>query len=239
MDNSISGSVVTYAAGERLTTRGNDVDEIYIILKGRIKCMTTYGTYYLGPGSAAGLTDCYYGMYVFNYFADEDTMVKRYTVSSSADITRVLNDQADNISIFAIMQSRHISDIIKTYLELTMKCRDVDAEYRPDSRISRWELDKFNALSSISNKTAVEFYKASLPVTIGSIYDGVRFLSTINDACSQMADRLEINVDYVEPELEDDFIMAIEDTPAALTDTGDDFDEEFANHFRVFSLTPK
>ena len=32
-----------------------------------------------------GLTDCYYGMYVFNYFADEDTMVKRYTVSSSTD----------------------------------------------------------------------------------------------------------------------------------------------------------
>ena len=112
MDNSISGSVVTYAAGERLTTRGNDVDEIYIILKGRIRCMTTYGTYYLGPGSAAGLTDCYYGMYVFNYFADEDTMVKRYTVSSSTDITRVLNDQADNISIFAIMHSRHIADII-------------------------------------------------------------------------------------------------------------------------------
>ena len=169
MDNSISGSVVTYAAGERLTTRGNDVDEIYIILKGRIRCMTTYGTYYLGPGSAAGLTDCYYGMYVFNYFADEDTMVKRYTVSSSTDITRVLNDQADNISIFAIMQSRHIADIIKTYLELTMKCREVDAEYRPDSRISRWELDKFNALSSISNKTAVEFYKASLPVTVCTI----------------------------------------------------------------------
>ena len=233
MDNSISGSVVTYAAGERLTTRGNDVDEIYIILKGRIKCMTTYGTYYLGPGSAAGLTDCYYGMYVFNYFADEDTMVKRYTVSSSTDITRVLNDQADNISIFAIMHSRHIADIIKTYLELTMKCRDVDAEYRPDSRISRWELDKFNALSSISNKTAVEFYKASLPVTIGSIYDGVRFLSTINDACSQMADRLEINVDYVEPEPEDDFIMAIEDTPAALTDTGDDFDEAIVRFMRL------
>jgi CRP-like cAMP-binding protein len=97
MDNSISGSVVTYAAGERLTTRGNDVDEIYIILKGRIRCMTTYGTYYLGPGSAAGLTDCYYGMYVFNYFADEDTMVKRYTVSvmdSACLILDILNPAA-------------------------------------------------------------------------------------------------------------------------------------------------
>ena len=142
------------------------------------------------------------------------------------------------------MQSRHISDIIKTYLELTMKCRDVDAEYRPDSRIPRWELDKFNALSSISNKTAVEFYKASLSVTVGSIYDGARFLSNLNDACSQMAGRLEINVDYVEPEPEDDFIMAIEDTPAALTDTSDDLMKNshgpsLRNHFRVFSPTPK
>ncbi len=34
MDNGISGSVVTYATGERLTTRGDDVDEIYM-LRGR------------------------------------------------------------------------------------------------------------------------------------------------------------------------------------------------------------
>ena len=66
MDNIITGNVITFAAGERLTTRGEDVDEIYIILKGKIKCMTTYGTYYLGPGSAAGLTDCYYGMDIYN-----------------------------------------------------------------------------------------------------------------------------------------------------------------------------
>lgn len=229
MDNNISGSVVTYAVGERLTTRGDDVDRIYIILKGKIKCMTTYGTYYLGPGSAAGLTDCYYGMYIYNYFAEEETIVKEYTVSSSSDITRVLNDQSDNISIFVIMQSRHIGDIIKTYLDLTFKCRELDDEYRPDSRISRWELDKFNALTSIPNKIAIDYYKASPAVTIGAVYDGVRFLSTINDACTQMADRLEINLDYVEPEPEeDDFIMAIEDTPAALLSTEDDFDEEFA-----------
>lgn len=229
MDNGISGIVVTYAAGERLTTRGDDVDEIYIILKGKIKCMTTYGTYYLGPGSAAGLTDCFYGMYIYNYFAEEETMVKRYKVSSSSDISRVLSDQADNIGIFVIMQSRHIADIIKTYLELTRRCRELDTEYRPDSRIARWELDKFNALSTIPSKVTVDFYKSSLTAAIGAIYDGARFLSNANDACTQMADKLEINLDYVEEEVpEDDFIMALEDTPAAFITTDDDFDEDYA-----------
>ena len=229
MDNGISGSVVTYAAGERLTTRGDDVDEIYIILKGKIKCMTTYGTYYLGPGSAAGLTDCFYGMYIYNYFAEEETMVKKYKVSSSSDISRVLSDQSDNIGIFVIMQSRHIADIIKTYLELTRKCREIDSEYRPDSRIARWELDKFNALPTIPSKVTVDFYKSSLPVAIGTMYDGARFLSNANDACTQMADKLEINLDYVEEEVpEDDFIMALEDPPAAFVTTEEDFDEEYA-----------
>ena len=156
MDNKIINNVVTFAAGERITTRGEDVDELYIILKGKIKCMTTYGTYYLGPGSAAGLTDCYYGMYIYNYFAEEETMVKKYRVSSSADITRVLQDQADNIGIIVIMQSRHIADIIKTYLDLTVKCRELDAEYRPDARIHRWELDKFNSMPLIPGKITVE-----------------------------------------------------------------------------------
>lgn len=228
MDNNISGSVTTYAAGERLTTRGDDVNALYIILKGKIKCMTTYGTYYLGPGSVAGLTDCYYGMYIYNYFAEEETVVKRYTVSSFSDITKVLSDQADNVSIFVIMQTRHIADLIKTYLDLTFKCREIDESYRPDSRIPRWELDKFDALSSIPNKTAIDYYKSNLSIAIGTIYDGARFSSAVNDACTQMADRLEINLDYVEEEPEEDFIMAIEDTPAALLTTEDDFDEEFA-----------
>ncbi len=227
MDNNISGSVITYTAGERLTTRGDDVNAVYIILKGSIKCMTTYGTYYLGPGSAAGLTDCYYGMYIYNYFVEEETVVKRYTVSSSSDIARVLSDQADNVSIFVIMQARHIADIIKTYLDLTLKCREIDENYRPDSRIPRWELDKFNALSSISNKVAIDYYKSSLSIAIGTIYDGTRFLSAINDACTQMADRLEINLDYIEPEQEE-FIMAIEDTPVAFLADDEDFDEEAA-----------
>lgn len=178
--------------------------------------MTTYGTYYLGPGSTAGLTDCYYGMYIYNYFAEEETVVKRYTVSSSSDISKVLSDQADNVSIFVIMQTRHIADLIKTYLDLTFKCREIDEDYRPDSRIPRWELDKFNALSSISNKIAIDYYKSNLSIAIGAIYDGTRFLSTINDACTQMADRLEINLDYVESEPEEEYIMAIEDTPEAL-----------------------
>ncbi len=228
MDNNISGSVMTYAAGERLTTRGDDANAIYILLKGKIKCMTTYGTYYLGPGSTAGLTDCYYGMYIYNYFAEEETVVKRYAVSSSSDISKVLSDQADNVSIFVIMQTRHIADLIKTYLDLTFKCREIDEDYRPDSRIPRWELDKFNALSSISNKIAIDYYKSNLSIAIGAIYDGTRFLSTINDACTQMADRLEINLDYVESEPEEEYIMAIEDTPEALFATEDDFDEDFA-----------
>ena len=228
MDNKIINNVVTFAAGERITTRGEDVDELYIILKGKIKCMTTYGTYYLGPGSAAGLTDCYYGMYIYNYFAEEETMVKKYRVSSSADITRVLQDQADNIGIIVIMQSRHIADIIKTYLDLTVKCRELDTEYRPDARIHRWELDKFNSMPLIPGKITVEYYKSSFQVAAGAMYEGARFLSNMNDACMQMADKLEINLDYVEEPMEDDFILALEDTPAAFISDEDNFDADYA-----------
>lgn len=228
MDNKITGNVVTFAAGERITTRGEDVDELYIILKGKIKCMTTYGTYYLGPGSAAGLTDCYYGMYIYNYFAEEETMVKKYRVSSSADITRVLQDQADNIGILVIMQSRHIADIIKTYLDMTVKCRELDADYRPDARIYRWELDKFNSMPLIPGKITVEYYKSNFQVAAGAMHDGARFISNMNDACLQMADKLEINLDYVEEPEEDDFILALEDTPAAFISEDDDFDAEYA-----------
>lgn len=228
MENSIIGTTMTFAPGERLTTRGADVDELYIILKGKLKAMTSYGTYYLGPGSAAGLTDSYYGMYIYNYFAEEETLVKKYQVSSSSDIARVLTDQQENIGILVIMQSRQISELIKTYLELNMKCREDDPDYRPDARIHRWELDKFNAMPTVSGKLTVDYFKSNAQVAIGAIYDGARFVSTLNDACSQMADKLGIDLDYVEESPEDDFILALEDTPAVFASEDDDFEEEYA-----------
>ncbi len=218
-ENSISGTTMTFAPGERLTTRGEEVDELYIVLKGKVKVMTTYGTFYLGPGSIAGLTDSYYGIYIYNYFAEEETMVKSYPISSSSDIEHIIKDQSDNIGIFVIMQSRHVSELITSYLELNLKCREDNPDFQPDTRISKWELDKFNSLSLIPSKMTVEYYKYNMAVGIGAIYDSARFASTLNDICLQMADQLNINLDYVEEVVEEDDndnIFALEDSPASI-----------------------
>lgn len=225
---SISGTTMTFAPGERLTRRGEEVDELYIILKGKVKVMTTYGTFYLGPGSIAGLTDSYYGIYTYNYFAEEETMVKSYPVSSSSDIEHIIKDQADNIGIFVIMQSRHISELITNYLELNLKCRENNPDFQPDTRISKWELDKFNSLSLVPSKMTVEYYKYNIAIGIGALYDSARFASILNDICVQMADQLNINLDYVKEEVieEEESILALEDSPASILIDSIDMDAD-------------
>lgn len=228
METSQTNITATFSAGDRISTRGEDVNEIYILLKGHVKAMTSYGTYYLGPGSAIGLCDCYFGAFIYNYFAEDDIIAKKYSASSISDISKVLIEQQDNISILTIMQSRFIGELIKSFLDLNFKCKNIDPSYQVDTRLNKWELDKYNSLPSVPTKIAAEFYKSNISVSIGSIYEGARFIASVNDACSQLAEKLNINMDYVEPEskIEEDFILALDETSAI--DDEEYFDEELA-----------
>lgn len=228
MSSKIQGTTVTLSAGERLSFRNTELNEIYVVLKGKIKCMTSYGNYILAPGSCVGFIDFFYGICIYNYFVEEDATLKKYVVSSSNDIVEVLKDQAGNIGIEIIMQSRFANELCNTYNDLLSRSQKKNAGYTPDVKINSWELDKYISLQSIPNNLSLEYYKANLSVAIGLFYDGLRFISSINDACTQMADLLEINLDFVEET--EEYIIAIDETAVPLECNTDDDTEYILTH---------
>lgn len=223
MSGKIMGTTVTMSAGERLSFRGNDMNEVYVVLKGKVKAMTSYGNYILAPGSCVGFVDYYYGMCIYNYFIEEDATLRKYTISSVSDIGEVLKEQVNNLSIEVIMLSRFMGELCKTYVDLLAKCQKKDSNYTPDSRITSWEVDKYTALPTIPSNTSMDFLKANMSVAIGSFYEGLRFISSINDACIQMADMLSINLDYEDEK--EEYIVALEETPDVFVGE-DDSDSE-------------
>ena len=208
----VSGTSITFSAGERILARNAEVDCIYIILKGKIKAMSTYGEILMGPGSIPGLLDVYYGINIFNYIAEEETLVRSYPATELSDIISLLSVQKDNLGIYCIMQNRFTAKLIEKYIELCVQAKKTDESFHPDEHIAKWEIDKFNSIIAIPSKTAIDYYTANSNIAIGTILDAARFSSTLNDACLALADSLEIDLDYVPEEPEEEDIFALDDS---------------------------
>ena len=200
MDN--NNSVINLKAGDILCATGEDTNNVYLIIKGKITSYAPYGTISHGVGSIVGLTGAYYGICINNHIAAEDTMVQRFRIGSMNDLYKICEAYKSEFSRFVINNNKYVMDLIKIYLSLLAKCRKKDASFVLDSRINRWELDKYNGIASIPMGKAEEFFGANTQVAAAILAENSRFASVLHDACLEMADFLNINLDYVEPEPE-------------------------------------
>ncbi len=208
-----SNNFTELKAGKLLISNGEDIEALYLIVRGKITAYAAYGSYVLGPGSIVGSVDGYYGIGIFNYVALDDCAVERIPYSGVADISALCEKYREKSGRIVTISSKFVSELIKTYLSLIVQCRKNDPSFLPDSRINKWELDKFNGVSAIPADTAERYFSASPAVAAAEIAGAARFSAALNDACLQMADELGINMDYVEPEPEpepeaDDIVLA-------------------------------
>lgn len=185
--------------GDVLCRTGCDADSIYFIIEGKLDVYSSYGRYTLQPGAIACSSDGYYGICMFTYVAAEDTVLEKYPYSKTSDLIPLCTGHSDRLGSLVTSGTDFVMQVIRTYLSLTLKCRQKDSKYSPDSRINKWELDKFNGMYSIPTGLSEQYYQSNTSVAVAAIADGARFVATLNDVCLQMADFLGINLEYVEP----------------------------------------
>ena len=185
--------------GDILCRTGCDADSIYFIIDGKLDVYSAYGRYSMQPGSIACSSDGYYGICMFTYVAAEDTVLEKYQYSRTSDLISLCNAHADILGKLVTINTDFVMQVIKSYLSLTLKCRQKDNKYSPDSRVNKWELDKFNGMHSIPVDLSEKYYQSNTAVAVAAIADSARFVAMLNDVCLQMADFLGINMEYVPP----------------------------------------
>lgn len=208
-----NNNLMELKADKLIIGNGDEIEHIYLILKGKITAYAAYGSFVLGPGYIAGAVDAYYGIGIYNYVVSEDCVVECLPYSNISDVTVMCDKYRNKSGRIVIASNRFISELIKTYLTLLVKCRQTDASFSPDSRVAKWELDKFNSASAIPADIVERYFTYNLAVASAEVISTARFATVLNDACLQMAEMLGINLDYVEPEPEpepepDDIVIA-------------------------------
>lgn len=193
------GTVIELKSGDVLCNVRDDAENMYLIMQGKITAYAQYGKISLGTGSIIGTNSCYYGISLFTYVAAEDTVLKAFNAKNITDISKIFDIYSNDIGNFVLSNENTVMEIMKIYLSLLIRCRKKDASFRLDSRINKWELDKHNGLVAIDRDTKLDFFGANAKVAAATIAENAKFVNLLHDACLEMADFLDINLEYVPP----------------------------------------
>lgn len=212
---------ISYKQGEVIYSSGEDIDRVFLIINGQITAYAPYGVFTLGPGAIAGLTDNYYGISIFTYVAETDVTIQSFTLNNISDISKFCATYKDSLGQLTTTEHRHIMDLIRNYLTLVIKCRKKDSSYAIDTRINKWELDKYNGIDRMDVELCGKFYSDNSAIAAAALIEAARFATVINDACLEMADILGINMEYVPP------VIKEEQQPARMTVTNSSEDDVY------------
>ncbi len=183
---------------------GEDIDKIYMLIRGKVTAYAQYGSFTMGAGSIVCLTDSYFGISVFNYVAEEETVLLPVNIKGIADVAGICAIYKDQLSILCNNERKYIMELIRNYLTLIVKCRKRDPEFILDNRINKWELDKYNSIANLPDAIFSSYYSSSPAIAVAFLIETARFAIKINDASLEMADYLNINLDYVPPKKEEE-----------------------------------
>ncbi len=216
-----NNNLIELKAGDLLCANGEDVNNLYVVIKGRISAYATYGKFTFSSGAVACISGGYYGICVYNYIAEEDSIVERFPYSSISDIVKICTKYRNDSGHIVMIHNRFIMELIRTYLSLLISCRKKDSAYTIDTRVNKWELDKFNGISGIPADISEKYFASNPYVAAAAMAEGARFANVLNDACLQMAEFLGINKDYIPPAEEPAPVAA-----AVHEDTDDGYHDE-------------
>lgn len=191
-------SIIKLNKGEYLYEKGNDINSISLIIEGRIEAYSSYGVINFEKNNIAGLTDCLYGICIYDYIAAEDAVVHRFAYSSESDLSGVIGACPDSGDI-VMADNRYVMELIRIYLSLLIKCRKKSPAFSPDNEVSRWEIDKYNGLSSAGAGILRSYYNSGISLAVAALAENSRFANLLHNTCMQMGDMLNIDMSYSPP----------------------------------------
>ena len=194
--------VIQQEKGQKFINRGEKIQEVSIILKGKVAMRTKNDEFIMEKGAVIGLMSCAAGIYDCDYVALEDTILVTYSYTSRSDLKEVFNEQPQYIYAFLHASKVTMQTVIKRY-EMVMKLsRDIylfimrhNREYaflckkyelnhaitkkftdinplKIKSSIPQWRIDYENELIAQPQEIMQQFYGTRQDITIGEILAG-------------------------------------------------------------------
>ena len=210
--------VIQQKKGQKFISRGEKIQEVSIILKGKVAMHTKNDEFVMEKGSVIGLMSCAAGIYACDYIALEDTLLVTYSYTSRSDLKAVFDEQPQYIYAFLHASKMTMQMIIKRY-EMVMKlsreiylfimrhnreyaflCKKYELNHaitkkftdinplKMQNTIPQWRIDYENELIAQPAEIMQQFYGQKQDITIGEILAGSEAMIKALGALEEMSE---------------------------------------------------
>lgn len=200
--------IINLKKGDILCSKCDDLENFYFVLSGSLIAYAPYSKFKITTGAIAGLTGAYYGMSNFNYIANEDTLIYAYPFKNFTDVSVIFNDFMGHTGKLVSSYNNFVMDLIKVYLALVLKCRKKNPNFTSDESIQRWEMDKYNGLTSIDSALCEQFFSSNTNVAVATLAENARFANILHNGCLKMGELLGLDLDYKPIIVEEEYTQA-------------------------------
>ncbi len=118
-------AVFQYEKNQVISTAGQAISELLLILKGSVSVKYPGGEYVLVKGDVIGICDASSSVYLLSYEALEDTSVMPYTYSGIESLEALLRSNADMGSLFSLSAFKQINLLLTNYDLLELECSNL------------------------------------------------------------------------------------------------------------------
>lgn len=112
-------------AGEVIYLEGSTVKEISIIVKGTVKANGKYGENLITAGNVIGVLDIGTGKYLYNYVAQEETLVCYFPVETIEDVCNVITTDANYPGMLISSLAKQMMGLAGEFEKIKGLCREI------------------------------------------------------------------------------------------------------------------
>jgi len=108
--------------GKKIYEKGKPINELGMIIKGKVSVMGVFGKVLWGSGAVLGLSDIVSDNYIFDYIAEDDCEIFAYTLNENYDVESIIEENIQFSGFMISTVTKQASVMISVYDDLVSQC---------------------------------------------------------------------------------------------------------------------
>lgn len=178
--------------GQYLAHCGDEMKQIFIIVRGSIRMESANDRYLIENGSIIGLLECSAMAYNCDYYAEEDTIVAAYSYQSVDDFKQIFEENTNYAYAFVHSAIVECGQLLERYVTLHSWVRTHEGV--PSDEIEVWEVLYYRSLQQKDTKLLAEIYGKDNNLCIGELMRMSEFMLRVTDGINGMLESMEYSL---------------------------------------------
>lgn len=213
--------------GQRFIRRGEKMNNLFLIVQGKVRQVSERDMIFLENGNLIGIIECMDGIYINDYYAEQETVLYPFSFEKIADFQAIFESQPKYAGAFlqaAVRQTVGLQEryqklgaftkkfyltMMELYQDYQNYCEQFQIEAKEPKRmdslekikvqqeLGEWEIRYFHELNQMKAEDLYAFYGARIPLVIGEIARAADNMRHAEQLIDRMQEYIQLHKDVL------------------------------------------